>query len=704
MTLKSIYIILILLTTQGICFSQQTDSLKNGEPLVISILKWGLGIGTVLILILGISLFWNRRLKKAIDDHKRLKIALSQSEKLFRQSFERANIGKALIGLDGKFLKTNPKLCQILGYESQELESMNVNEITHPDYLKITLEFINNAIEGKFVSDEFEKKYIHKQKNTLWVLVSFSLIHDHKGNPAYFISHVQDITDRKQAEKALKRQTWELQTILDSVPAMIYYKDLDNRIIRANKLWFATLGLTEEMVIGRKMSEYLPEKIADYFYKDDIKIKNTGMPLEEFEEVLEIKNEPRYFLTAKHPNINSEGDIIGIIGFSRDITNRKQIVISLNMAKEAAESATRAKSEFLAKMSHEIRTPMNAIVNMNRLLLDTYLDAEQTEYAQTAMISSEIMLMLINDILDFSKIEAGKLELENTDFDLIEIVESVIKIMKLKAEEKKLCLTKTIDPDVHPYVAGDPLRIRQILLNFLNNAVKFTHKGDIAVRVSSENESDTHIALKFEISDTGIGIPEERMHLLFQPFSQTETSISRRYGGTGLGLVISKQLVELMGGQIEVESEAGVGSTFRFTALLEKRAKIKSNRTEEGTNASIATLNGIKASTEGWIKASMATLPMASLNILLAEDNDANQKVAMAILKKFGISADIVNNGIEAVEALRKKRYNLVFMDMQMPEMDGIEATTIIRNPSSGALDPQVPIVAMTANASKEDR
>ncbi|MBF0203746.1 MAG: response regulator [Desulfamplus sp.] len=388
-------------------------------------------------------------------------------------------------------------------------------------------------------------------------------------------------------------------------------------------------------------------------------------------------------------------------------------------AKNAAEKANGFKSEFLANMSHEIRTPINAVINMNRLLLDTSLDETQKDYVETAVSSSEILLSLINDILDFSKIEAGKLELENIDFNLVDIVASVIKIIRFKAEERKLLLEYRIEPDVYPYLIGDPMRIRQILLNFLNNAVKFTEKGSITLHVFTESDllsesdtfaendaflksdlkngnntpsdEDTHTKVTFAIKDTGIGISKDHMDRLFQSFSQEEASISRRYGGTGLGLAIAKQLAKLMDGKVGAKSEKGVGSTFWFSMKCEK--SVKSHETDIATKEIHDTSNH-----------RFDTSRLTNVRTLLAEDNIMNQKVALAILGKYGISVDIANNGKEAIEAVSRKYYDLILMDMQMPELDGIEATEIIRNCDIGILNTNVPIIAMTANASQEDR
>jgi CheY-like chemotaxis protein len=336
---------------------------------------------------------------------------------------------------------------------------------------------------------------------------------------------------------------------------------------------------------------------------------------------------------------------------------------------------------------------------MNGLLLDMDLNAEQHEYAQIAHSSGETLLSLINNILDISKIEARKLELEALDFDLRSMLKDNEDFLAIGAHKKGLELVCLVDPSVPSLLRGDPGRLRQILVNLGGNAVKFTDNGKIVIRISLEREDERNATIRFEVSDTGIGIPANRQDILFSPFTQVDGSTTRQYGGTGLGLAISKHLAELMGGKIGLESEEGEGSTFWFTAVFEKQP----------TGSGSADEKSAKIWGEGAIERSVAepTIPendKQKIRILVAEDNPVNQKVAQAMLRKMGLRADVVADGQEAVNALQTVPYDLVLMDCQMPEMDGFEATLCVRQEGSKALNPSIPIIAMTASTMQGDR
>jgi len=488
----------------------------------------------------------------------------------------------------------------------------------------------------------------------------------------------EDILLRKHAERRLKENQAWLQSILDNSTSLMYIKDLEGRYIMVNLRFREMLHLGDTDIIGRTDHEF-SDPNADHYKLLDEEVMRTGKSLE-IEEVVEHDGKRVHLLSIKFPLLDNNGRQIGIGGIATDITERVNYQQQLIGATREAHKAKEMQELFLANMSHEIRTPMNGIQGMTDLLLDTSLTDQQKEFARIIKRSVNNLLVIINDILDFSKIKAGKLTIEKIDFRLKDVLDNVKGIFDHRVKKKGLLLQVTTDPTIPDTLRGDPYRLNQVLINLIGNAVKFTEKGSVSVRVELAEKTADTVSLQFSVADTGIGIPESSLPYIFEHFSQGGVDISRRYGGTGLGLAISHRLLQLQGGNISVKSSEGTGSVFSFGLSYEYDIK-------EEVVAPVAAGSAVLAD---------YSQCLAGKRFLVAEDNEVNQQLVEHVLRRGGGEVQLAGDGELAIRYLRQGgKYDLIIMDLQMPVMDGYAATQYIRN----ELRLSIPIIAMTATA-----
>ena len=493
---------------------------------------------------------------------------------------------------------------------------------------------------------------------------------------------------QREAEKAAGRLR-KLTRAVEQSPASIVITDRIGAVEYVNPGFVGTTGYSFEEALGKNPRMLQSGVHPPEFYRqmwETLSRKEVWRG----EICNRKKNGELYWEDATvAPVLGADGMVSSFVAVKIDITSRRQAEEALRAAKEHAEEASLAKSRFLASMSHELRTPLNGVIGMTELLRNTQLDERQRQFVEACHSSGESLLALINDILDFSKIEAGKLELDEHEFDLERLVGETVETMAFSAQRKGLQLTGHVAPQACRRVRGDSGRLRQILVNLVGNAVKFTEAGEITVRVAAAEEPSRPGTLRFEVSDTGIGILADRVERLFQSFSQADASTTRKYGGTGLGLAISKSLVELMGGRIGVRSQSGHGSTFWFTLALQGVAG--------------GDRDGPAAASSGSLTAGVERFSPA--RVLLAEDNRVNRLFAGEILRAAGLECEVVENGRQALQAVEEGHFDLVLMDCQMPELDGFDATRRIRAmEQAGKLPGHLPVIALTANAIKGDR
>lgn len=664
-----------------------------------------------------------------VTERKMAEEALKNSERRLAEIIDFLPDATFVIDIDGKVISWNRAIEEMTGVGRNDMIGQGDHIYTVPFYGERRPQLLDllDKDDEEIIS---EYQYVQRKGNILYAEVFTPALHggkgayvwatggriyDVKGNRIGAIESIRDITERKIAEEALQKSEAQLSNAMKIANLGHWELDVPSSMFTFTDNFYAIFHTNAKEIGGYKMT------VADYA-KRFVHPEDSPLVGEEVQRAIET-DDPNFNRYLEHRMLYADGGVghiavrffivkdengktVKAYGVNQDITERKRAEEALRQANrdlkiaiDQARKATAAKSEFLANMSHEIRTPLNGIIGMIGLLMESNLSAEQHEYAEIAHISSETLLSLINDILDLSKIEARKLELEMQDFDLGYLLKETKDLLAIGAHEKGLDLICTSDSAVPLLLRGDPGRLRQILLNLGGNAVKFTAFGKIVIRACMESEDKANATIRFSVSDTGIGIPADRQDILFTPFTQVDSSTTRKYGGTGLGLTISKQLAELMGGRIGVDSQEGIGSTFWFTAVFEKQPSGNISADEKpleiGDNGDGVTVKSIQSEGIGIKRA---------IRILVVEDNPVNQKVAKIMLKKMGHRADVVANGREAINALQISPYELVLMDCQMPEMDGFEATRSIRHEGSRVRNPLVPIIAMTASAMEGDR
>ena len=756
-----------------------------------------------LVQILGVA--------RDIRQRKRTEAALRESEERFRQSFDAAPIGMALVAPDGRWLQVNRSLCEIVGYDERELLATTFQAITHADDLEKDLAYVRQMLAGEIRTYQMEKRYLHKTGAAVWIRLSISLVRDPDERPLYFIAQIEDIGARRRIEHALRlseerhRHISELSsdyayafriaadgrvetewmtgaftritgyvqpeltrqggglTIVhpDDLPIalgrlqrlmageedtseyrilardgtvrwirdhgrpiwdedegrvtrviaaaediterkraeeererfftlssdLLAVTDVEGNFRRRNRAWQHLLGFTAAELDGMSAPDLIhPDERAESIAA--VRRLAAGVPLANAQNRNRCKDGSYKWIEWSVAAAAGEGLVYSS---GRDITERKQVEVQLQQAKQAAEAANQAKSEFLANMSHEIRTPMNGIVGMTELALDTELSAEQREYLGLVQSSAHALLTVINDVLDFSKVEAGKLDLTHAEFSPRDWIAEMARMQTPHAVQKGLRLAWHVAAAVPAALVGDAGRLRQVLLNLVSNAIKFTARGAVEVDLDLAEARGADVVLHCAVRDTGIGIAAEQQAAIFRPFEQADGSTTRRFGGTGLGLAISAQLVGLMGGRLWVESAEGRGSVFHFTVPL-------------AAAPAAAALPSPPSAPPPAPRRSPAEADGAApcLRILLAEDNPVNQKLVVRLLEKRGHRVAVAANGREVLAALRTGEFDLVLMDVQMPEMDGFEATAAIRagERAGGA---RLPIIALTAHAMSGD-
>jgi PAS domain S-box-containing protein len=611
-----------------------------------------------------------------------------ENERLYRLLADNSSDLIVLADVDGVRRFISPAARALYGYEPEEMMGSNTFGAAHPDDRHLLTAAFDRLTSGA-PSAVAEVRAQRKGGDYIWVETHMRLVHDPLTDELRVLGLIRDVSTRHATEQAIRESEAQFRSLANSVSDVIIRSAPDGTLRYVSPSCRAVLGYEPEEIVGNPRGtfshpldrEHIEERIAEIVAGDS----DNVLTFRVFRRDRTI-----IWLEARISVVRAAGtgELVEMISVMRDVSQQKAIEERLERAREEAEKASQLKSDFLANMSHEIRTPMNGIIGMTGLLLATPLDAEQRRYADSVRISADALLSVINDILDISKLEAGKLNLETVPFCFGTIVEDCVELMTAKALDKGIALSAELDERARRVHLGDPTRLRQILLNLLSNAVKFTDSGFVRIGVTCADLGDGTSAVQILVEDSGIGMDETAKSKLFRKFEQADSSVARRFGGTGLGLAISKQLVDRMGGRIEATSTPGEGSRFTVDLVLamsDARVEEPNPGIEPANDAVVPSAPGRKTG-----------------RILVAEDNAVNQLLVVTLLEEAGYDVDVAEDGAEAIAAVRRRIYDLVLMDAQMPNMDGLQATQAIRRlPGCRG---RLPIIALTANAMAGDR
>lgn len=610
-------------------------------------------------------------LRKSEIEQARAEASLRESQQMLANIFDSSGVGMLLIDDKGVVLRANNAFEELSGKEKENVIGIPFDTIFYNEL--VIADLLNNGQHHEF-STEVEGK-------TKYFSVSCNLFDDGNGNE-HIIINFYDMTSKVSYERQIVWQNTRMEALLESTNSVIFSIDTENKITgynnAAKKIFrtFYKIDIKE----GFKVFDIPFDDANKYMMKENFAIAFGGKRVTKVHRIDKL-----FFETTFNPiKTHDSKHILGVSIFSQDITQEKNNELNLLEAKKEAEELAQAKSQFLSNMSHEIRTPMNAIIGLTNVLLDTELTKGQTENLNVLKFSADNLLVIINDILDLSKIESGKLTFESIPFNPGRIVEQVAKTFSFQVKGKNVKIVGDVEEKIPEQLIGDPYRLTQMLNNLVSNAVKFTDEGTVTIAAEFVDTVDDNKALiEFKVTDTGIGIPKDKLNSIFDSFTQAYTDTTRKFGGTGLGLAITKQLIEVQGGMINVDSELGKGTTFTFTIPFE----VGSSKEKEDAK--------IKKISDDALE---------GLTVAVAEDNKANQLVIRQVLSRWKINVVLLDNGKKAVEYLEKETPDLLFMDLQMPEMNGFDAIGVIRDKNSAVLNHELPVLALTADVFPETR